>query len=340
MRLAKNPALIGMAVFAGFAIVFYGAGADGWGMAAANESPIGQASRWCERVASGWLREPVNTLGNFGFVIAGMAMLLTLRSDENLGRPKANPFLGISAISILYATASLWLGPGSMAMHGTHTTVGAWLDNTSMVAFILVPWIYNVSRLGSWRLRRFFVVYAGLLALYAAGFWLNGPDLGIGMDLFGLSIALWVISETVYRFPRSRWWSGFVGFVVAGVFGITPVAMWRSPGEFWWVIFFWVPGLLYRNPAPGRRRYWWFWVGMTAFGLAYAIWLTGTDDHPWCDPDSVYQAHALWHLLSALATWSFFKFLRTERGAPSDVRMSLSPTSTTDVTRAAAAPHP
>jgi hypothetical protein len=27
----------------------------------------------------------------------------------------------------------------------------------------------------------------------------------------------------------------------------------------------------------------------------------------------VIQAHAIWHLLSALATWCFFMFLRTER---------------------------
>ena len=36
---------------------------DGWGDPASNESAIGEVSRWCERVGSGLLREPVNTLG-------------------------------------------------------------------------------------------------------------------------------------------------------------------------------------------------------------------------------------------------------------------------------------
>jgi len=47
--------------------------------------------------------------------------------------------------------------------------------------------------------------------------------------------------------------------------------------------------------------------------VAYAIWTTGTNIHPWCRPDSLIQAHAIWHLLTAVATWFFFMFLRTQR---------------------------
>ena len=39
---------------------------------------------------------------------------------------------------------------GSMAMHGSHTRSGAWLDNVSMVAYILIPWLFNLARLGRW----------------------------------------------------------------------------------------------------------------------------------------------------------------------------------------------
>lgn len=52
---------------------------------------------------------------------------------------------------------------------------------------------------------------------------------------------------------------------------------------------------------------------MASFLIAYSIWTTGTDDHKWCDPDSIIQAHAIWHLLTAFAAWCFFQFLRTER---------------------------
>jgi hypothetical protein len=55
---------------------------------------------------------------------------------------------------------------------------------------------------------------------------------------------------------------------------------------------------------------------MASFLVAYAIWLTGTASHPACDPDSLLQAHAVWHVLSAVATLAFFGFLRTARPGP------------------------
>ena len=88
----------------------------------------------------------------------------------------------------------------------------------------------------------------------------------------------------------------------------------ESPGEFWWVVLFWVPGVLASSdPGSQRRHFPWFWAGVASFFVAYAIWLTGTDTHPLCDPDSWVQAHAIWHILTALATLCFFRFLRTER---------------------------
>ena len=57
------------------------AGQNGWGTPAENESAIGEASRWCERVNGGFLREPVNTLGNLGFVAAGLLMFWVLARD-------------------------------------------------------------------------------------------------------------------------------------------------------------------------------------------------------------------------------------------------------------------
>lgn len=312
MRIALSALVV-------FTVAFALAGIGGWGPSAANEQAIGEVSRWCERVSGGFLREPVNTLGNLGFVIAGLAMFGTLARDAASVRPQVNRFIGNTPVALLYASAAVFLGPGSMVMHGTHTRFGAWIDNVSMVAYILIPWLVNLSALGRWRDRTFFIAYAGLLAAYAAGYWFLGPDLGIGLDLFGLSIGIWVISEVLYRSwsPRVRLLSGFVGFGVAAVFGITPDEMLASPGEYWWVVLFWLPGVSAHHPAPGRRRYVpWFWAGIASFMLAYAVWQTGTADHPWCAPDSLVQAHAIWHLLSAVATVSFFVFLRTERPVP------------------------
>ncbi len=318
MRSPHRPILIALGALTIFAVLFVLGGATGWWAPAGNEQAIGEVSRWCERVAAGLLREPANTLGNLGFVVSGLAMFWVLAGDTRTNVTMANRFIGNQPIALLYASATLFLGPGSMVMHGSHTFFGAWIDNLSMVAYILIPWLFNLAVLGRWRDRSFFAAYGVVLAAFGFGYWVLGPDLGIGLDLFGVSIGLWIISEVLYRFwsPVMRFASGLVGFAVALVFGITPMMMLNEPGRYWWVVLFWLPALLAAHPSTSRRVYTpWFWAGLVSFFAAYAIWTTGTADHPWCHPDSPIQAHAIWHLLTALATWCFFKFLRTQHSS-------------------------
>ncbi len=316
MRAAYRPTVIALVALGVFAVAFVAAGTVGWWAPAANEQAIGEVSRWCERVSGGVLREPVNTLGNLGFVVAGLSMFVVLAWDTVRGTHPVNRFIGNQATALLYASATLFLGPGSMLMHGSHTFFGAWADNLSMILYILIPWTYNLAVLGRWKDRAFFTAYGTVAAAFAVGYWVFGPGLGVGLDLFGLSIALWIVSEVLYRYWSTpmRLLSGLVGFVVALVFGVTPAVMLDDPSQYWWVVLFWLPGLLASGPPPSRRAYVpWFWAGLVSFVVAYGIWTTGTAEHTWCRPDSVIQAHAVWHLLTALATWCFFLFLRTER---------------------------
>jgi hypothetical protein len=320
VRRPYRPLLITSLALLGFVAVAVVWGVGGWGPPAANEQAIGEVSRWCERVSGGFLREPVNTLANLGFVVSGLAMLLVLARDQATGSSTQNRMIGPTPIALLYAGATVFLGPGSMVMHGTHTFFGAWLDNVSMVAFITVPWLFNLAEMARWRDRTMFTLYASIVIAYGAGYWFIGPDLGVGFELFRVSIPLWLVSEFVYRFwsPTVRLLSGAVGFVVAAAFGITPAHMLANIGEYWWFPVLWLPGLVARKPPGSRRTYApWFYAGVASFLAAYAIWQTGHADHPWCRPDSLIQAHAIWHLLSAVATWCFFRFLRTERRLPS-----------------------
>ncbi len=320
MHRAYRPLTITLVLLTAFVIVALLAGQDGWGPRAENEQAIGEVSRWCERVSGGFLREPVNTLGNLGFVAFGLVMLWVLARDVITDRPAKNRMIGHTPISLLYAATAVFLGPGSMVMHGTHTFFGAWIDNVSMVLYISVPWLLNLSVMGRWRDRRLFITYSSIVIVYALGYWFIAPDFGVGFELFRVSIPLWLISEALYRFwsPTMRWGSGFIGFAVALAFGITPIEMFNNPDEYWWFFLFWLPGLLASNPPPAQRRYTpWFFAGVASFLEAYAIWLTGTADHPWCRPDSLIQAHAIWHMMTALATWCFFMFLRTEERVPS-----------------------
>lgn len=292
-------------------------GAAGWGTPAAGESVPGELSRWCERVSSGMFREPVNALSNLGFMVAGVVMFFVLTRDRR--EPRAsNQFYGLTPVAMLYAGATTYLGAGSLLMHGTNTLWGAWADNVGMVAYILVPWLTNVAEMGRWPHRRLFGVYAVLVALYALGYALNGPKLGINLELFDLSIALWGVSEFLYRFwsPATRVLSGVLGVGIAAAFGITPAEILARPSDYWWVLLFWLPAVLSTHAPRGRRTYWpWYFLGTAIFAVAYAIWLTGRPADPWCSPDSLLQQHGIWHLMNALAIVCFFVFLRTERQA-------------------------
>ena len=303
-----------LAVF-GFMALYVVAGNFGWGTAASNEQAIGEISRWCERVSGSIFREPSNALSNLGFMIVGIFMVLTLSRDSSLSKG-VNQFFGFTPVSVLYVVSVIWLGGGSLLMHGTHTAWGASADNLSMVMYILIPWLFNISQMGRWSEAKLLIAYFSLVAIYGFGRELLGPRLGINLELFDISIGLWCISEFLFRSwsPWFRWLSGFMGFLVAAAFGIFPSEMISQPEKYWWVILFWVPAVFSHHKPMGKRKYYpWFTLGISSYMIAFAIWLTGRPDHPWCDPDSLVQSHAIWHLLTACSTWFFFNFLRTER---------------------------
>ena len=178
---------------------------------------IGEISRWCERISDGYFREPANALSNIGFILTGIFMVYILSREEVTVH---NFFIGFTSISVLYASASIFLGPGSLMMHGTHTEWGQWIDNVSMVAYIIIPWFVNFKVLNDWSENQFLFAYFVILILFSVLSWFFGSDLGIDFSLFGLSIGLWVISEFLYNFYSSymRVISGFFGFAVLLLF--------------------------------------------------------------------------------------------------------------------------
>ena len=315
MQKTLIPVPIATAVSFLFFALYGAIGAQGWRPTEESMSLIGEVSGWCERVSPGFFREPVNTLSNLGFIFIGLSIFFILERDHS-SKEMPNSFFGVNSISILYASTALFLGPGSMLMHGTHTAWGEWADNLSMVMYILIPWLYNIKCMAKWSSGTFFRVYFGIVIVYALSRWFFGDRLGIGLDLFGLSIGLWIISEFLHKFwsPACRWLSGLVGFVVAAAFGIMPWTIFADPVSYWWVALFWLPAIFSANPPSTSRTYApWYWAGILLYMLAFAIWLRGVPNDPWCDPDSVFQPHGAWHLLTALATLCFFFFLRTER---------------------------
>ena len=306
----ENAFIITLVVSIAFMIIFYLLSAFQLIQSTESIAFIGEASRWCERVSAGAFREPVNTLSNLGFMLAGLFILYKLTNETSF-----NEFSGLNKITILYGVAVVYLGPGSMMMHGTNTEWGGWADNLSMVMYIILPWLYNCYKMSNWSQNTLLKVYFSVVIFYALMRGLFGNGMGIGLDLFGVSIGLWVISEFLYKFwsPSMRFFSGFVGFLVLMLFGIFPAEVYTNFGEYWWIIFFWLPGILANKKPQGVRTYRWYFAGMIAYMSAFAIWLTGVPDSERCNPDTLFQAHGIWHLLTAVATIFFFYHYSSEQ---------------------------
>ena len=307
-----QPFYISLVLSGLFVISFFVLSALGYIQSIESQGIIGDASRWCERVSGGLFREPVNTLSNLGFMVVGIYIFYTITTDKETS--VNNYFVGLTGISILYASAAIFLGPGSMLMHGTNSGWGGWADNLSMIMYILIPWLYNIFRMSNWTVRRFLEIYFSIVVTYAVMRWISGWGLGINLELFSVSIGLWAISEFLFKFwsPLFRFLSGFVGFFVLALFGTTPLDVIANFAEFWWVVLFWVPGLLSNKKPTTTRTYKWYFCGMAAYFSAFIIWSTGVPDHALCRPDSLIQAHGIWHLLSAVATYCFFLHYRSE----------------------------
>jgi uncharacterized membrane protein (Fun14 family) len=310
--LITNPFYIALSITGLFILVFFYLSSQGLIQSQQEAYLIGEASRWCERVSDGWFREPINTLSNFGFVITGLIIFWIISNEE---KSNHNLFIGVNGVTLIYASAAIYLGPGSMLMHATNTEWGGWADNLSMVMYIVIPWLYNISLMANWAIKKFLNIYLVIIVLYALLRWLYGWGLGIGFNLFGISIGLWFISEALYRFwsPSFRFLSGFLGFFIMFLFGTTPIDIYNNIDEYWWTILFWLPGLLAKHEPKGRRSSIWYILGMIAYFLAFTIWTTGVPDHESCKPDSIIQAHGIWHLLTATATMLFFIHYRSEK---------------------------
>jgi hypothetical protein len=74
------------------------------------------------------------------------------------------------------------------------------------------------------------------------------------------------------------------------------------------------PGMRPWSPTeidPARRP--WFWAGLASFVAAFGVWIVSHTGGPWCAPHSLLQGHALWHLMTALSVWFFYRYFLSER---------------------------
>jgi hypothetical protein len=139
---------------------------------------------------------------------------------------------------------------------------------------------------------------ASALAYVAVGAWLIGrglrPGAGPGRPAtigFGLAVAAAGVGSVDYHGPGS------------------PAARLLHDGGLYAVVGFVAVAEVARRgrrvrPPPGRRTA--YRVALVAAATGAACWWVGRTASPLCDPESLLQGHAAWHLLTAVAlgAWS------------------------------------
>jgi hypothetical protein len=128
---------------------------------------------------------------------------------------------------------------------------------------------------------------ASALAYVAVGAWLIGRR-RVG---FGLAVAAAGIGSVDYHGPGSP---AARLLHDGGLYAVAGLVAWHEVGRrLRWA----------RLPADRRPAY---RAALAAAAAGAACWWLGRTTSPWCDPDSLLQPHAAWHLLgaAALACWA------------------------------------
>ena len=200
------------------------------------------------------LLQPANSLSSFGYVFAGLLMILMARSRDWMSAfpPLAADILGLAAIIV---------GIGSLLLHATLTLWGQFFD---VLGMYLISGFFLVSALAKWR---------------------NIPDRS-AMTLYALLCA--VLVAILYALPEVRRWL-FAVVLLAAI----------------------IIELVFARPLRPQVRTGYYIAGLIVNIVAFSIWNLDQRGQL-CAPDSLWQGHAIWHLLGAVALWFAFLYYRSE----------------------------
>jgi len=85
-----------------------------------------------------------------------------------------------------------------------------------------------------------------------------------------------------------------------------------------------------RTNGVYRPTWWWFVMGVGAFGLGFSVWLISQTRGTFLfHPNSAFQGHAVWHVLAAAAAFFFYLYYRSE----TRLGLTLVPSRTPGVSR-------
>lgn len=254
----------------------------------------------------------------------------------------SNRQLGLAATMTIASMVAIWLllgllGPDWLAYApATCTQTRCFCELPRPGAFIVQPsnsWssygyafagflMIVVSQGRSWK--------SGFHPLAAAWFGVTAIFVGLGSVLLHATLTLWGQFADVMGM-----------YLVSGFMAVSAIARWRNLPvrgaallyiavvAALLVILYFVPEvrrslfaivlliaiileMTFARPRRPGVRVGWYLAGIATKAVAFAIW--NLDQHGLvCSPASLFQGHAVWHLLGAASLWLTFLYYRSER---------------------------
>ena len=285
------------------------------------ESPTG----FCEEISAGIVKEPVNTISNLGYIGVGLFILWRLPNHPKVGK---NPMVSHDLFPIIYAVGAIYIGVGSFAMHGTNTHFGTTMDWTGMLFFISFPVYYNMSRIYSWSKQTFLKVFITVFVITVLfDVYASGTDFVIWYDysgtknlrprhltrgyLWSLYIGVWIIQEC-----KNISNNNLVLMISIPVLACLVLSV-DAPLAQITILCLLFAGIaygmhIYGGVSISRTYNPYLWLGAGSYVLGNMLWRLGRQGSSTCDPDSLLQYHALWHILTAISVLYFYLYFTTE----------------------------
>jgi hypothetical protein len=231
---------------------------------------------FCEQMSDGIVRQPINTYSSFIFVLIGIAIVILALSDFCRKDKNLNLPERKSTYGIFYGLIVVISGLGTMFYHIKLTFFGQFADFLGVNFIVTFPLLYSII------IRR-----------------RKSPNLFVSLYLLINLVLAYILLE--FLFLRQ-----YI-FIISGyIFAVSIILMLISEYTF------------HRNQNIVKKifdnrlnkKFIYFSIIILALGIC--IWALDKNQTI-CHPSSVFQGHAMWHILSAIATLVLYLYFHSEK---------------------------
>ena len=204
-----------------------------------------------------------------------------------------------------------------------------WSNTGFIIAGLYIAWLLSIGRFSgnanSFTRNKFYAVFYSCLVIFlgpgSMAKHASKTNTGGFFDMLSMYlIASFITSYAMQRFFKLHWWGFTLVFSIAltsciwanfthctivfNFFGNTAFAFYISLGIFFEFLNVYVKKLSHETN--------WAYFSLAALISSFTIWNLSRTDALLCNPDSLLQGHAVWHLGTALSAFFLFRYYVSE----------------------------